>query len=683
MSRVSTCPKCTQPVTIPDGLEPSTTVHCPTCEAEYPLSEVSAEAEGTESGDEMAAFLKSLERDAYGDSGAGSPPPELVPVAAVAAGTATPDEDVPEQPSDLVIEDDSAASPAEPSAQGADAPLTPEAVLPEPVFASAAGAGPGDGAEKAPESGDGAESEGASAALETDFAAPGPPSETAAEPTGEPTGEPMAEALPEGSDAGPPAAAEGPADQGPPAEEPPPLDLDPLVRSPQGDQEFHLSELIVAATGEALGTVAASMIVRQDLLRAISEEEARAAEAAASPAAEAGEAWDYSAFAVRDEEATAEGEAVGRPGPPRPRRKSKEKHPIRHMAEIVIGGGMGLLIGYYLLNIFGGARFDFAEVYLPGVKHTYKHAPAWLPDWAKAGVSKTNGGEGEGEPAPEQPKPGTKKPAPTKPSGETPGPGDKPFPEIPPPEEPGEKPGEKPAEKPAGKPVAKPGTQPADGIELASGRSFTSDDLGKALKETAQAFGCSKCNSTGKVTRSVTEVQEVDGQKKEVQKQVDVECDACKGHPSKDMTDAAYVAFCNLGEVLAFVKGDDGQGQLGDRKLAARAVLESAAGEPGNADKIGERAAELLDNSDRLKPGVLLAGKIEKTASEGAYHVTEVLLAKATQPVTLVSRQPLSAAQGDQVAVLGAIVEEPRSNLRGYAGDKPLVIVVGTGVKVP
>ena len=42
MPILSNCPKCEQPVTVPDGVDPSGQVRCPLCDAEYPLSEAMA-----------------------------------------------------------------------------------------------------------------------------------------------------------------------------------------------------------------------------------------------------------------------------------------------------------------------------------------------------------------------------------------------------------------------------------------------------------------------------------------------------------------------------------------------------------------------------------------------------------------------------------------------------------------
>ncbi len=63
----------------------------------------------------------------------------------------------------------------------------------------------------------------------------------------------------------------------------------------------------------------------------------------------------------------------------RPSARKREKSVLGELLGVVLGGATGLLIAYYGLNYFGGARFDFAEIYLPGVPHTYEHKPDWWP----------------------------------------------------------------------------------------------------------------------------------------------------------------------------------------------------------------------------------------------------------------------------------------------------------------
>jgi len=77
----------------------------------------------------------------------------------------------------------------------------------------------------------------------------------------------------------------------------------------------------------------------------------------------------------------------------RRRGRDSEKSVFRELVGIVLGGAAGLFIAYYGLNFFGGKRFDFLEIYLPGVKHTREHRPDWLPFGGK-----TRGETGDEEP---------------------------------------------------------------------------------------------------------------------------------------------------------------------------------------------------------------------------------------------------------------------------------------------
>jgi len=64
-------------------------------------------------------------------------------------------------------------------------------------------------------------------------------------------------------------------------------------------------------------------------------------------------------------------------------RCKREKSAVREIVGIVLGGAAGVLLAYYGLNLFGGPRFDFADVYLPGIQHTAKHRPDWWPGWLR------------------------------------------------------------------------------------------------------------------------------------------------------------------------------------------------------------------------------------------------------------------------------------------------------------
>lgn len=60
----------------------------------------------------------------------------------------------------------------------------------------------------------------------------------------------------------------------------------------------------------------------------------------------------------------------GSPTKSRRRRKKKEKSTVRFLTEVIVGGFLGLGVGYYLLCWFGGSRFDLPKLPLPLLPHT-------------------------------------------------------------------------------------------------------------------------------------------------------------------------------------------------------------------------------------------------------------------------------------------------------------------------
>ena len=58
-------------------------------------------------------------------------------------------------------------------------------------------------------------------------------------------------------------------------------------------------------------------------------------------------------------------------------RQDSERHSMfGELVKVVLGGVVGLAIGYYLLNFFGGPTIRLLSLYLPGCPHTYHHWPA-------------------------------------------------------------------------------------------------------------------------------------------------------------------------------------------------------------------------------------------------------------------------------------------------------------------
>jgi len=157
-----------------------------------------------------------------------------------------------------------------------------------------------------------------------------------------------------------------------------------LVRAPEGADVFALSELILEPSGRPLGATAARWIGR--LLQKLEEAKLGTGETdepqiaawireTVAPTIQTGETSTESQepFVFAASEAAEETSVRNRL-----KGNGKKKSLLRELAGIVLGGLGGLLIAYYALNWFGGPQYDFANIPLPGVKHTYRHAPPWL-----------------------------------------------------------------------------------------------------------------------------------------------------------------------------------------------------------------------------------------------------------------------------------------------------------------
>jgi hypothetical protein len=346
----------------------------------------------------------------------------------------------------------------------------------------------------------------------------------------------------------------------------------------------------------------------------------------------------FAGIVTRDEGDEADGEAAGAGGG---RKRNKEKSALREILGIVLGGMGGVLLAYYGLNLFGGPRFDFADVYLPGIQHTVKHRPTWWPGWLCF----------EGEPADDEldieaelskldlPDPGTSSPGPAR-GGNNSGDSNR------------QAGGNPAAAVRAPKPVA----VPAGFVSLASPPSFQPGELGEALKAAHNAFGCPRCNSTGKVVEGGAEH----------------DCPDCQGHPPDGMTPAAYTRFCRLAEVAAFVETAPG-GQLAARKSATADLLDAVGKKPENVIEIGRLAASVLDREDRQTSGILLSGTVKATGQEGEIQTATVKLAGIERTVTLAARRSLGLAAGDRVLVLGSLVAESPQPPVGHDPAEPLV----------
>jgi len=419
------------------------------------------------------------------------------------------------------------------------------------------------------------------------------------------------------------------------------VDPDATVRCPLCEAEYPLSEALAAAPpalipveipaaggrGEAPETAAAAVEQAPDLdvWKKVDEVPEFDLEGSAAPGGgvESFTGFDVQPAAEQAESAVepaiepAAEPAAAPAAKPRPRRKRKSKSAMRQMIEAVVGGFAGLLIGYYLLCWFGGSRVDLPKLPLPFLPHTMKK-PADAD-----------------QPAAAKPDAGSQKPAAAKPEQPKPRPKQQPADNVAP---------SQPPASPDGPPVAEPKPKPLpdDYVGPRNPPSFTSADLGKALKAAHEA---------------------IHGQ------------DA-----SGEMTAAAYGKFRHLAHVLTFVEPGS---QLADRKQAVKDMLRDIAADQAQIEEVGRLAAGVLEDTQGPNGGILLAGAAGKIVRQKGLYATAIRLAGHTMSVVVMSNRPLPFDEQSPVLLLGSIIDKPAENLAGYGGTKPFLVWVGTAAPVP
>ena len=326
----------------------------------------------------------------------------------------------------------------------------------------------------------------------------------------------------------------------------------------------------------------------------------------------------------------------------------------------VIGGGfLGLAAGYYLLNFFGGPKFDLLHVPLPSIAHTQ---PGWIPPSTELRLPATLDTDiaEAPDPLPEfeaptvMPQQGSVVPAtaiveiPPAPSGDLASPVDPPA---------------RPAETPA---------------------SYSPDQLGEALAVANAAIGCERCSSTGFVKREVvTGARVIQGKRIEQKAVKRFPCEDCQGQPSGRVTQANYHKLCRLAEVVTHLKVDAADDSVWQRKLAVESVFLKAAGDREKTHSIGRLAGHWLENQRRDADGVLLAGTVQGSRKEGPYFLTEIVLFGLPTVVTVASNGPAGLQAEDRVLIAGSIVEEPSKHLAEYEGNLPRLVWGGMPLKLP
>jgi hypothetical protein len=145
----------------------------------------------------------------------------------------------------------------------------------------------------------------------------------------------------------------------------------------------------------------------------------------------------------------------------------------------------------------------------------------------------------------------------------------------------------------------------------------------------------------------------------------------------------SYVSMYRLAEAVAFANQDaQAAGADSPRKKAEQLVLEFVA-DPLRLKELKSYGAKWLVYAKRTTPGIVLAGTVQSAEQIGKLHQIKVQLAADAPIVTLVSKINPGVEANDEVLALGSIVERPEDQLAGYEGSEPAVVWSGLTLKLP
>ncbi len=402
------------------------------------------------------------------------------------------------------------------------------------------------------------------------------------------------------------------------------------VRCPCCREFFALQDLLLAETDSPIGAEAAAAILSDGIVRepegesdrfqfsfgtasatGVDHSEFRLASVEERPSASPS-AFEFAAAAGTSPDRAEEAEAA------RTRRRRRERNVMKDLVGAILGGAAGLLITYYLLNLIGGPRFDMFKVYLPGVKHTAVHRPAWLggppeEEPFDSGIDDAIGKEQETpEPIPKEPKPND--------DSQQVGTG-----------------AAEPAEMPGDQPVEEEGL-PADHVGLISPPQVTSEQLGQALRDVDRL---------------------------------------AKAGP---LTEEAYEAWCRVAEAATFLDHSGTDVQTRNRLEVMRGLLKEIPKD--DVVTIGQYATRRTLDPNRPNHGILLAGIARTPNTEkGKGYMTGLQVAGTGAKVVIASDRKLPIQPDDRILLLGYLVDEPKTATQGLDTELPQITWVQTVVK--
>jgi hypothetical protein len=141
----------------------------------------------------------------------------------------------------------------------------------------------------------------------------------------------------------------------------------------------------------------------------------------------------------------------------------------------------------------------------------------------------------------------------------------------------------------------------------------------------------------------------------------------------------AYIQLCEVAERFTLTDPADYGPDLFTKQALAKAVLRRIAGNTKRRQDLNVVAARWWQHAKRTNNGLLLVGRVTNHTPRGQWteHTLEIAVGDEIVKAPVMMDRILFST-GSEAAVAGAIITNPREQLRGYDGDAPQVLISGT-----
>ena len=454
---------------------------------------------------------------------------------------------------------------------------------------------------------------------------------------------------------------------------PAPAALDKRVRTPDGEQEYLLSELIDVETGEPLDLTS---LIPEELLTAAAPEATEGFSMGAAQPASGG--FDMSAGA--------ESAPSKRRRPARPKAQKKGGS----IVGIVFGGLLAFVLFPYvmaLIEMTTGAQSNI-PIPAPGIKSTYKYIPEWWPEWAMF-VFPGRNVEATDNPADAPAQPKADEPA-------VPADNAAPADDAAAADEEAASDDAVPSdeEAPADAAAADDGSAVDDAVAADDGAFDPDAFLGN---EVAEDNNAQPEDAPADDVAPADDAVVADEAAPAADEAVEPGVVNAPQYTSADVTeavanvrttfkaakaidDSVYAALSNMAEKSTFVDANAADDQLKDVLGKVKTVMGNLGTKASLATAISEKwAARAGDDSDNA--GVMLVGKLTDVSERDGYSVNTITIEGQDGAVEVVGLNKIEPVVGDKVVVCGKRIANPDKNLGGFTDNGKPVIWGGIVIK--